>query len=292
MNDAATHNELMTALEWYVDNGVTDILMDEVIDRTALVEQPPVMPAMPAQGMGQENTAPLPQGLMPQMPPAASAAPAFLGKSDAREEAVKLAKAASTLEELREAIAEFDGVALKKTATNMVFCDGNREAEIMLIGEAPGADEDRLGKPFVGLSGQLLDRILKCIDIERGSEDPKKSIYISNILNWRPPGNRTPSPAEIEVSLPFIERHIALVQPKILILCGGVAAKSLLASPLSISRLRKNWHDYKPQTEGIGETEGIQAIATYHPSFLLRTPVQKKAVWADMLMLQEKHLNV
>lgn len=159
----------------------------------------------------------------------------------------------------------------------------------MLVGEAPGADEDRLGKPFVGASGQLLDRIMKYIDLDRGESDPQKAIYISNILNWRPPGNRTPNPAEIEVSLPFIEKHIALIKPKILILCGGVAAKALLGRTEGISRLRKTWHDYKPQTKGLNvDDPAIPAIATYHPAYLLRTPVQKKAVWADMLSIDQK----
>ncbi|MGH1375314.1 MAG: uracil-DNA glycosylase [Alphaproteobacteria bacterium] len=292
MNDCALHKELITALEWYVDNGVTDILMEEAIDRTQSIDPPPVMIEQGYQQNDAGMPATLPQELAAQMPPAGVGAPAFLGKADAREEAIKLAKAASTLDELRETIAEFDGIALKKTATNMVFSDGNLKADIMLIGDAPGADEDRVGKPFVGSEGHLLDRILHSIDIDRSEDDPKKSVYISNILNWRPPGNRTPSPAEIEVSLPFIERHIALVQPKILILCGGGAAKSLLGSSLSISRLRKSWHAYKPQTEGLGLSGEIPAIATYHPSVLLKTPVQKKAVWADMLMLQEKRLIV
>ena len=126
--------------------------------------------------------------------------------------------------------------------------------------------------------------------MDRNDEDPEKSVYISNILNWRPPGNRTPNPAEIDVSLPFIERHIQLVEPKILVLSGGVAAKSLLKSTSSISRLRKVWHDYIPVTEGIGDKK-IPTIATYHPSYLLRTPVQKKAVWQDMLMLRAKSVS-
>ena len=160
----------------------------------------------------------------------------------------------------------------------------------MLVGEAPGADEDRQGKPFVGASGQLLDRILACIGLDRTQEDPLSSVYISNILNWRPPGNRTPNPAEIAVSLPFIERHIQLVKPKILILCGGVSAKALLGRDESISRLRKGWHDYRPQTAQLqnADAQPIPAIATYHPAYLLRTPAQKRAVWADMLSVQEK----
>ena len=158
------------------------------------------------------------------------------------------------------------------------------------MGEAPGGDEDRLGKPFVGVSGQLLDRIFASIGISRADTDPKKSVYISNILNWRPPGNRTPSPAEVEISLPFIEKHIMLAQPKIVILCGGVSAKALLGTDESISKLRKTtWRDYRPQTAELGYSgSNFSIMTTYHPAYLLRTPSQKRAVWADMLALDAK----
>ena len=157
----------------------------------------------------------------------------------------------------------------------------------MLVGEAPGADEDRQGKPFVGVSGQLLDKILSCIGLSRTEQDPAKAVYISNILNWRPPGNRTPSPAEIDISLPFIERHIALVKPDFLILCGGVSAKGLLGTSEGISKIRGRFTDYRPITDGVATDVGsIPALATYHPAYLLRTPSQKKLVWQDMLMLR------
>lgn len=266
------------ALEWHLDNGV-----DEALDNEPPKRQPVVAPVIES---------------LPEKPPvgvtAVPAAPAvpLMGRSDARAESEKLAAAASTLDELRESIAAFDGIALKKTATNMVFCDGNPNASIMLVGEAPGADEDRLGKPFVGVSGQLLDKILKCIDLGRSEEDPAKAIYISNILNWRPPGNRTPSPAEIDVSLPFIEKHIALIKPKLLILCGGVSAQALLNTEQSVSRLRGKWHDYTPSSPFLKDGVPIPAIATYHPAYLLRTPSQKRAVWQDMLNLQAKYLEI
>lgn len=273
MSSAALQQEMVQALEWYADHGVNDIWLDEAQDHTKIAEE--------ASSMVKTFYQSKPEEAVP---------PAFLGKSEAYEEAVKLAAGADTLEDLRQVLADFEGIALKKTATNMVFCDGNPKARVMLVGEAPGADEDRQGKPFVGVSGQLLDKILSCIGLDRNEEDPEKSIYISNILNWRPPGNRTPSPAEIEVSLPFIERHIQLMQPKILILCGGVSAKSLLGRGEGISRLRKTWHEYKPQTKGLeqGGQKNIPAIATYHPSYLLRSPAQKKLVWADMLEISKK----
>lgn len=216
-----------------------------------------------------------------------------LGASEARIKSVSLALLAETLEELRAAIAGFDGVSIKSTATNLVFSDGNAGAPVMLIGEAPGADEDRTGKPFVGASGQLLDRILASSGLDRAAPEPLRSIYISNILNWRPPGNRTPTPAEIEVSLPLIERHIQLVKPKLLIFAGGVAAQALLGSSESISRLRGQWHNYIPQTPELrAGAAPIPALATFHPSYLLRTPAQKRLVWADMLLLLEKRKDL
>ena len=273
------------ALEFYADHGVDVAVNDDVVDKTSINEVP--SSSQPIQSQPQEQTT--------SYAKQAAEAPStpLLGKADAHAKALELAQAASTLDELEQAIAEFDGIGLKKTATNLVFCDGNPKAKIMLIGEAPGADEDRQGKPFVGVSGQLLDKILACIDLDRKEADPLKSVYISNILNWRPPGNRTPAPAEIEVSLPFIEKHIQLIKPELLIFCGGVSAKSLLASGDSISRLRKKWHDYTPQNKELGG-EPISAIATYHPAYLLRTPAQKKAVWQDMLTLnaKRKELNL
>lgn len=273
------HKAYAAALEWHLDHGADGALVDAPVDRTH-IKPVPAATKVPAMGM-------------PEKPVPAAGAEMFLGKSDAQAEAVRLAQVANTLEELREAIAEFDGISLKKTATNLVFCDGNPESAVMLVGEAPGADEDRLGKPFVGASGQLLDKILKFIDLDRAEEDAAKSLYISNILNWRPPGNRTPSPAEVAVSLPFIEKHIQLVRPQILILCGAVSAKALLGRSEGISRLRRTWHDYKPQTPELaaGAAE-IKAIATYHPAYLLRTPGQKRAVWADMLEIDKKRTEL
>lgn len=270
----SSKNPYLTALEWHIDAGADEALQDTPNDRTAaaaaLLKSP--VSAVPA--------------AVP--PPANHSGGEIIGTAQARLDAAKAAAACNTLDELKDAIAAFDGLAIKKTATNMVFSAGNPAARVMLVGEAPGADEDRQGTPFVGISGQLLDRIFKSIGLARTEEDPAKSLYISNVLNWRPPGNRTPTPAEIDLSLPFIERHIALVKPKVLVLCGGVSAKGLLGSGESISRLRGKFHDYRPLTEGISEnTDSIPAIATYHPAYLLRTPSQKKMVWADMLMLRE-----
>lgn len=277
------------ALQWHVDQGMDEVLADEP---GALMHAPVFVSSSVI-----DIAPPLPEAMAPATAPrvamvtATVAALPVQGTPELKNEAIKLAAGAQNLDELRAALATFEGMAIRKTATNLVFCDGNPQAPVMLIGEAPGADEDRLGKPFVGVSGQLLDKILKCIDIDRAESDPERAIYISNILNWRPPGNRTPTPQEIELSLPFIERHIALVKPRLLILCGGVPAKALLNTNDGISKLRGRWHDYKPQTPGI-EMVPIPAIATYHPSYLLRTPSQKKAVWHDMLMLAAKRQDL
>lgn len=271
-------NPYLAALEWQIAEGVDEGISDTPVNRTA----PPVLKdvladAPPISKMLVNSTNSLDLG----------------GTSQAVAEAAKLAKSCHSLEELRAAIAAFDGLSIKKTATNMVFADGNPNAHVMVIGEAPGADEDKAGKPFMGAPGQLLDKIMAAIGLSRTSDDAANSVYLTNILNWRPPGNRTPNPAEIDISLPFIERHIALVKPRYIILSGGVAAKGLLGSGDNISKLRGKFHDYTPRTDGIavGLLEGgfvIPSVPTYHPSYLLRTPSQKKAVWMDMLMLHEK----
>jgi uracil-DNA glycosylase family 4 len=204
----------IAALQWYAAQGVDEALLDRPVDRTALPK------------MNEKVVELTPRATSSEMPSTREMSSlAIQPKSELYAQAVALAAAAQNLEQLREAIAQFEGIALKKTATNLVFADGNSNAPIMLVGEAPGADEDRLGKPFVGVSGQLLDKILACIGLDRREEDPAKAVYISNIMNWRPPGNRNPTPGEIELSLPFIERHIQLIKPKLLIMCGGVSAK-------------------------------------------------------------------
>ena len=183
----------------------------------------------------------------------------------------------NTLEGLRDYMQTFDHCALKQTATNMVFSDGNPEAKVMVVGEAPGADEDRLGKPFVGMSGQLLDKALLSIGLSR-----EKNIYISNIIPWRPPGNRPPTQEEIDICLPLIQKHIELIKPELLICVGGVSVKSLLKSKEAISKLRGKLHIY-----GVAD-QAVPLLATYHPAFLLRSPYRKRDVWLDLLIAKEK----
>ncbi len=263
----------LSILQWYLEQGVTELLAEAPVNRFAASSasvEAPVAALVTVKTLPGANA-------ISEMP---------LGTADAKKEALKLAQSANSLEELEAAIRNFDALAIKKTATNLVFADGNPKARVMVIGEAPGGDEDIQGKPFVGLSGQLLNKMFAAIGLSRQSEDPATSIYISNILNWRPPGNRTPSPAEIEISLPFIERHIALIQPHLLVFMGGVSAKALMNTAEGITKLRGKWANYIPLTE-TGGVE-IPVLPTFHPSFLLRTPIQKKQAWNDMLLLKKR----
>jgi len=182
----------------------------------------------------------------------------------------------TSLEELREAMVHFDGCSLKKTAMNLVFSDGNPQADVMIIGEAPGADEDRQGKPFVGQSGQLLRRIFGFIGLTLDH------LYITNVLPYRPPGNRQPTPLEISLFHPFLEKHIALVNPKCIVLVGGTACKALLDMKDGITQLRGRWFDLN-----LASCENpIKVMATYHPAYLLRSPLRKRETWKDMLTLK------
>lgn len=188
------------------------------------------------------------------------------------------AAAAGDLAALRAALAGFDGCGLKRSATNLVFADGNPGASVMVIGEAPGEEEDRQGVPFVGRSGKLLDAMLAAIGLDRDR------VYITNVLPWRPPGNRPPTGAEVAVCQPFVERHIALVAPKLLLFLGGAAAKTLLGQTTGITRLRGKWYDYRWSAEGCA-----QATAIFHPAYLLRSPEQKRLAWRDLLMVKNKY---
>lgn len=184
-----------------------------------------------------------------------------------------------SLEQLKKAVESFNECALKKTAINTVFCDGISTAPIMAIGEAPGEEEDNQGRPFVGKSGQLLDKMFASIGLSR-----KSNLYISNVIFWRPPGNRQPTPQELEQCYPFVEKHILIVKPKIILLLGSVASKTVLKTQEGIFKLRGTWHEFKhPELE-----TSIPVLTFYHPSYLLRSPKQKGVFWRDLLMLKSK----
>jgi uracil-DNA glycosylase family 4 len=264
--------EAAEALRWWIRSGVTDALDEKPHDRFA---------DSLAKREGERSASNAPQPISPSSPPALEARPlrqeavrAAMPPGAAETSARALAQSASDLETLRSVMAEFDGCPLKRTATQLVFADGVPGSRVMLVGEAPGAEEDRLGRPFVGRAGQLLDRMLSAIGLDR------TSVYIANVVPWRPPGNRTPTPQEAQVCLPFIERQIELAGPDYLVCLGGSAVRTLLGVPTGIMRARGSWFTYS-QTRG----REIRALAILHPAFLLRQPAHKRFAWADLRAL-------
>ena len=267
-----TQINIKETLDWYIWAGVVETCADEVclnnssensLFSLSVPKQPlPVTPVLE-----KNHISPSPVKISSQIA-------AF---DNVAKNARELCAKASSLTELRELVQQFDGCNLKKTAASTVFGDGSPQARVVLIGEAPGADEDRIGSPFVGKCGKLLDKMLAAINISRAD------CYITNVLPWRPPGNRTPTDEEIAICLPFLKRQIELIKPDFLLLLGGIALKSLLDVPDSISRTRGKWLDYV-----IDVQKSAQVLATYHPSYLLRSPSQKAKVWSDLLRLQKK----
>ena len=261
--------QLRDILAFYRDSGADE----------ALEEVPPNQLAEP-EAASAPRTAPA-RRPMPG-PPAAPAAPA--PGPDAGEagdvwaaQARLLARSAGTLEELKTLIAGFDGCPLKASASSLVFADGNPSASLMIVGEAPGREEDLRGLPFVGRSGQLLDRMLKAIGLDRDR------VYIANVIPWRPPGNRAPTPLETEICRPFIERQIELVAPRVLMTLGGASAKVLLHANTGVLRLRGSWRTHKT-----GSGLEIPAMPTLHPAYLLRNPIHKRLVWRDLLAVNAR----
>lgn len=278
----------LAALEWLVACGVDEVMEDAAVDRTSLPEQKPAprqiaqqqiaqQPAMPKSGGGFAEAALAAMGEPPRKKAVQTEAP--LGAAEAIAKATSVAAAANTLDELRDALEKFEGCALKHTATKLVFADGHQDARVMIIGEAPGRDEDRIGKPFVGASGVLLDKMLAAIGLSR-----EESVYITNVINWRPPGNRDPSDSEVAIFMPFLQRHIELKKPEFLLLAGGVPAKRLLDTTQGITRLRGKWVDVTtPNMDA-----PVPALPVFHPAYLLRNPIQKRLAWQDLLALKSR----
>jgi DNA polymerase len=272
----STPANLHDLLAFYAEAGVDAPLLDEPIDRFTPVA-PPAPAAATRQGDRPAKKTASAASEQPRKPVARPPATAAVPDEAQAALARSLASQAASLEELREMMAAFEGCNLKFTAKNLVFSDGNPEAPLMLVGEAPGRDEDIEGRPFVGRSGQLLDRMLAAIGFDR------RSAYIANVIPWRPPGNRTPTPHETEICRPFIERQIELVNPKVLVNLGGPSAKTLLNTTEGILRLRGNW---RVHTTASGVT--IPAMPTLHPAYLLRTPAHKRLAWRDLLEVKAK----
>lgn len=247
-------------LDWYASAGVDIALSETPINRFAA--KPPASPSDDT-----DDTASPAATSLPARP--ISAAPL----SETTRIAEATAEAATTMDELKEALSRFDGCNLKRTATNLVFADGNPEAKLMLVGEAPGRDEDLQGVPFVGRSGHLLDRMLAAIGMTR------ETVYIANVVPWRPPGNRTPTPQETAACKPFIRRQIELCDPDFLVCLGNASARELLKTSEGILRARGKWLEYA------NGDKVIRAMAMLHPAYLLRQPLHKRLAWRDLQAL-------
>lgn len=246
----------LALLEWQLEMGADTPLLDDPVDRFDLPAQ-----AAPAVPMAQP------------VPPVVAASdtddlPARIAEAEA------LASAADTLDALAAAQEGFDGIELKKGARRFCFADGRAGARVLILGEAPGDEEDRQGRPFVGRAGQLLDRMFGAIGLARDAVDAERALYITNVLGWRPPGNRDPSPDEIAVSLPFVRRHIQLAQPDLVVLMGNVATQAAIGRR-GILRLRGQWV----------QAFDRPALPMTHPAYLLRNPAAKREAWADLLSL-------
>jgi uracil-DNA glycosylase family 4 len=271
MQDLPSDRDALQALlDFHVEAGV-DLALDETPHNRFAEPKADRTPAKAAVQASSSQAASAPSAPSPRaLPKAAASAPEEVA-SMAREQA----RHAQSLEELEAILAGFDGCALKFSAKNLAFADGNPGGRVMLVGEAPGADEDRIGKPFMGRSGQLLDRMLATIGLDRAQ------VYVANIVPWRPPGNRTPTPQEIAICKPFIARQIELASPEILLCLGGPAAQNLLGLKDGILRTRGRWFTYKTE-----DGREIRALPTLHPAYLLRQPLQKRLGWRDFQALR------
>ena len=252
-------------LNWYILAGVDALCSDAALNYLRLEDVATKGAATPKQTEAAQGSARPATTILAQTTNAAYI--------NARE----ICAQAHTLDDLKAMLENFEGCALKFSANSTVFGYGNPQAEIMIIGEAPGADEDRMGEPFVGRSGHLLDKMLSAIGIQR------QDCYITNILPWRPPGNRTPTDGEVAVCLPFLQRQIELIKPKIILLLGASAANAVLNVSSSVSQLRGQFIDYQSENN-----LSIPTLISYHPAYLLRTPTQKAKTWVDFLRLRKK----
>ncbi|MEL6684627.1 MAG: uracil-DNA glycosylase [Pseudomonadota bacterium] len=260
MDSSETYWTNRALLEWQVELGATDAILDAPVDRYAL-----------------EAVKPAPKVAAPEKPAAVAPVQEKKPEVDVVALARTAAETATDLDALSAAMQAFEHCELKKGARSFVFCDGNPAARVMIIGEAPGREEDRAGRPFVGRAGQLLDRMLEAIQMGRAADDAARSVYITNVLPWRPPSNRTPEKAEIAMMLPFLERHIALADPEVIVLMGNTPCQALLGRT-GITRMRGTWV----------EVLGKPCLPMFHPAYLLRNPIAKREAWADLLELNAR----
>jgi uracil-DNA glycosylase family 4 len=270
--------EIRALLAFYQEAGVDALLLECPVDRLADLPSPQANSSGSAveRPAARDPGAVQPTRSAPQRSFELTGAVAAPPSPEAAVMAARnAAKAAASLEELRTILARFEGCALRATATQLAFADGNPQARVMFVGEAPGRDEDIAGLPFVGRSGKLLDRMMAAIGLDR------TSAYVANIIPWRPPGNRTPTPQESAICLPFIRRQIELADPDILVCLGGPSAQTLLNVKEGILKTRGRWFSYQTGTRE------IRALATLHPAYLLRQPLQKRLVWRDFLAIKK-----
>ncbi len=268
----------LALLQWQIAMGADEAIGDAALDRLS-----PAARSEPATPVLSPSATPSATPARASPPPGAGGIvrpPEALAESPAEsaQSARQLAETADSIEALGSLIAQCDLCPLKRTATNTVFMDGNPAAPIMIIGEAPGAEEDRIGRPFVGRAGQLLDRMLAAIGLDRSD------VQITNVIYWRPPGNRKPTSAEIATCLPFVLRHIALARPQVLVLAGGTAATALLPTSEGITRLRGRWFALAVP----GLEAPVATLPMFHPAFLLRSPERKRDAWRDLLALKAR----
>lgn len=256
----------LAALSWQYDLGVEDVVLDAPVNRYDLPEA--------TRAVKVDAPARVPNGPSPaKTPPPIMAAP----EVDVVAVAQASAARAGSLDALREALAAFEHCDLKRGARNLVFADGNPKARVLILGEAPGRDEDMEGLPFVGSAGQLLDQMFAAIGMSRRSPDAEAALYITNVMPWRPPGNRDPEPEEIAMMRPFVERHIALVDPAVIVAMGNTPLLALTGSK-GILRARGSW----------GQAFGKPLLPMTHPAYLLRNPIAKREAWSDLLALQAR----
>lgn len=272
-NGGADRAALLGTLDWLIAMGADEAVDPTPLDHATPRKSPAHRQPEPSGPPSEPQPADTPESAPAGKPSALPLAPSQ-GADDAREAAA----AAGTLDELRAALDSFEGCALKRTATNLVFARGNPRADVMFIGEAPGAEEDRAGLPFVGASGRLLDRMLSFIGLD------EQSVYITNILFWRPPGNRNPTDPEVAACLPFVRRHIALMRPRVVVTLGRPAMNAVLGINERITRARGRWFEYVDDSLDAP----IPAMPTFHPAYLLRNPAQKRESWMDLLTLRER----
>ena len=245
----------LATLAWLVDAGADEAIGDAPVNRLIVKPAPPV-PIAPAASL---------------KPAASTITKLAPSGTDPIGDAMAAAAAATSLEALKAAMESFEGSPLKRAATHTVFADGTPAGRIMVIGEAPGRDEDRIGKPFVGRAGQLLDKMLASIGLDR-----TRNCYITNVINWRPPENRDPSPEEAAICLPFLRRHIELANPGLILLLGAVAARHVMGITEGIMKTRGRWLEYR-----VGDAM-VPVMPTLHPAYLLRQPAHKKLAWRDL----------